>query len=160
MTRTPPADTPFEPEFIAMVRRIFDERITFNHHIGLHLHSLAPMRTVARIAMKPELVGNFTHQRMHGGVTSACLDATGGIAAMASVCARHMDDAPVRRLERFAKLGTIDLRVDFLRPVVGEHFTIVAEVLRSGSRVATTRMEFLGEDGTLLSAGMAAYIVS
>lgn len=154
----PPAA--FEPEFIALLKHIFDERITFNRHIGLRLDEVLPLRTRARIAMKPELVGNFTHQRMHGGVTSACLDAVGGIAAMASVCARHMDDAPLRRVERFAKLGTIDLRVDFLRPVVGEHFSITAEVLRSGSRVATTRMEFLGPDGTLLSAGMAAYIVS
>jgi hypothetical protein len=33
-------------------------------------------------------------------------------------------------------------------------------VLRLGSRVASTRMEFLAVDGTLLSAGAAAYIVS
>lgn len=32
--------------------------------------------------------------------------------------------------------------------------------LRLGSRVATTRMEFLGADGKLLSSGAAAYIVS
>ena len=35
-----------------------------------------------------------------------------------------------------------------------------AEVLRLGSRVASTRMEFVGMDGTLLSTGSAAYIVS
>jgi hypothetical protein len=33
-------------------------------------------------------------------------------------------------------------------------------VLRLGSRVASTRMEFLGPDGTLMSSGAAAYIVS
>ena len=35
-----------------------------------------------------------------------------------------------------------------------------AQVLRLGSRVATTRMEFLGPDGQIMSAGAAAYIVS
>jgi acyl-coenzyme A thioesterase PaaI-like protein len=35
-----------------------------------------------------------------------------------------------------------------------------AEVMRLGSRVASTRMEFLGADGKLLSTGAAAYIVS
>jgi hypothetical protein len=32
--------------------------------------------------------------------------------------------------------------------------------LRLGSRVASTRMEFIGADGKLLSTGSGAYIVS
>jgi hypothetical protein len=32
--------------------------------------------------------------------------------------------------------------------------------MRLGSRVASTRMEFLGADGKLLSCGSGAYIVS
>ena len=79
---------------------------------------------------------------------------------MAAIGARHMDETPLQRLQRFAKLGTIDLRVDYLRPGIGESFELRAEVLRLGSRVASTRMEFLGADGTLLSAAAAAYIVS
>ena len=71
-----------------------------------------------------------------------------------------MDEAPSQRLHRFAKLGTIDLRVDYLRPGIGTHFELRAQVLRLGSRVASTRMEFVGADGTLLSAGSGAYIVS
>ena len=47
-----------------------------------------------------------------------------------------------QRLHRFARLGTIDLRVDYPRPGIGEHFDLRAEVLRLGSRVANTRMEF------------------
>ena len=35
--------------------------------------------------------------------------------AMAAIGARHMDEAPAQRLMRFTKLGTIDLRVDYLR---------------------------------------------
>ena len=35
-----------------------------------------------------------------------------------------------------------------------------AEVIRLGSRVASTRMEFRAADGRLLSTGAAAYIVS
>ena len=49
-----------------------------------------------------------------------------------------MDETPLERLRRFGKLGTIDLRVDYLRPALGERFTLSAEVLRLGSRVATT----------------------
>jgi uncharacterized protein (TIGR00369 family) len=110
--------------------------------------------------MRPELIGHFTHQRLHGGVISATLDAVAGLAVMAAIGARHMDEPVDARLLRFIKLGTIDLRVDYLRPATGPRFTAQASVLRLGSRVASTRMEFLDSEGKLLSTGAAAYIVS
>jgi acyl-coenzyme A thioesterase PaaI-like protein len=150
----------FEPEFITALKDIFEQRIAFNRVLGLQITSVVPERATATIAMKPELIGHFGHQRIHGGVISAGLDAMGGLAVMAAIGARHMDEPPLQRLQRFGKLGTIDLRIDYLRPGIGEAFELRAEVLRLGSRVATTRMEFLGADGKLLSAGAAAYIVS
>ncbi|ART47175.1 thioesterase family protein [Acidovorax carolinensis] len=160
MTKTIATPVEFEPEFIAGVKTIFEEKIVFNHVLGLKVVNLAPERVVARIDMKPELVGHFAYNRIHGGVISAGLDAMGGLAVMAAIGARHMDETPEQRLHRFARLGTIDLRVDYLRPGIGSHFELRAEVLRLGSRVATTRMEFFGPDGVLMSAAAAAYIVS
>jgi uncharacterized protein (TIGR00369 family) len=155
-------DTPiaFEPEFTDGLKRIFEHSIAFNQVLGLKIASISPERVVAHIAMKPELIGHYAFNRIHGGVISAGLDAMGGLAVMAAIGARHMDEAPLQRLHRFAKLGTIDLRVDYLRPGIGESFELRAEVMRLGSRVASTRMEFLGADGKLLSTGSAAYIVS
>jgi uncharacterized protein (TIGR00369 family) len=150
----------FEPEFIKALKDIFEQKIAFNRVLGLQITQIAPERVTARIAMKPELIGHFGHQRIHGGVISAGLDAMGGLAVMAAIGARHMDEPALQRLQRFAKLGTIDLRVDYLRPGLGEAFTLRAEMLRLGSRVASTRMEFLDADGKLLSTGAAAYIVS
>ena len=63
-------------------------------------------------------------------------------------------------MHRFTRVATIDMRVDYLRPGIGEHFEIRAEVMRLGSRVASTRMEFWGADGKLLSTGAGAYIVA
>ena len=156
------ADVPivFEPEFLAPLKRIFEESIVFNKVLGLKIDSITPERVTAHITMKPELVGHYSFNRIHGGVISAGLDAMGGLAVMAAIGARHMDEPPLQRLHRFAKLGTIDLRVDYLRPGIGESFELRAEVMRLGSRVASTRMEFLGADGKLLSTGSAAYIVS
>ena len=54
----------------------------------------------------------------------------------------------------------IDLRIDYLRPGIGERFVLEAEVLRLGSRAASTRMSFLDAQGKLLASGAAAYIVS
>jgi uncharacterized protein (TIGR00369 family) len=161
MTRNPPPGlTEFEPEFVDGLKAIFEERIAFNRVLGLKITTLEPERVCGRIDMKKELVGHFLHNRVHGGAMAAGLDAMGGLACMAAIGARHMDEPPLARLHRFAKLGTIDLRIDYLRPAVGDHFELRAEVLRLGSRVASTRMEFLGADGKLLCTGAAAYIVS
>jgi uncharacterized protein (TIGR00369 family) len=150
----------FEPEFVAGLTRIFDEMIPFNRVLGLKITSLKPGGVTGNIDMRPELIGHFMSSRLHGGVISAGLDATAGVAVMAAIGARHMDEAPTQRLHRFGKLGTIDLRIDYLRPAIGDRFELRANVLRLGSRVATARMEFLGADGTLLASGAAAYIVS
>jgi uncharacterized protein (TIGR00369 family) len=161
MTRHPPAvPAAFEEEFVTGLRAIFEDRIAFNRVLGLKIAELRPDRVIGRIAMKPDLVGHFSFNRLHGGVVSAGLDAMGGLAVMAAIGARHMDEVPAQRLHRFGKLGTIDLRIDYLRPAIGESFELRAEVLRLGSRVASTRMEFLGADGKLLSSGAGAYIIS
>lgn len=150
----------FEAEFVSGLKKIFEEMISFNRVLGLEITAIGPSLACARIQMKPDLVGHFAYNRIHGGVISAVLDAMGSAAVMAALAAKHMDEAPAKRLERFAKLGTIDLRVDYLRPGIGEYFTITANALRVGSRVGSSRMEFCGPDGTLMSTGAAAYIVS
>jgi uncharacterized protein (TIGR00369 family) len=157
-TKTPPIT--FEPEFVARLKQLFEEKIVFNSVIGLKVTSITPERVSGRIDMRQELIGHYAHHRIHGGVISASLDAMGGLAALAAIGARHMDEPPEQRLTRFGKFGTIDLRIDYLRPGVGSHFELHAEVLRLGSRVASTRMAFHGPDGKLLSTGAAAYIVS
>lgn len=161
MPQSPPSlPIVFEPAFVDGVKHIFEQLIVFNSVLGLKIDTIAPESVTAHIAMRPELIGHFAHNRMHGGVISAALDAMGAVAVMAAIGARHMDESPTQRLHRFSKLGTIDLRIDYLRPAIGEHFNLRAEVLRLGSRVASTRMEFLNADGKLLSSGAAAYIVS
>ena len=160
MKKHAPAETPleFEADFVAGLTKIFEEMIVFNQVLGLKIASITPNGVVGRIAMRHELVGS--PNRLHGGVISAGLDAMGGLAVMAAIGARHMDDAIDARLARFAKLGTIDLRIDYLRPALGPRFTATAQTLRLGSRVASTRMEFHDAQSRLLATGSGAYIVS
>ena len=156
-TTTP---TAFEPEFVAALKDVFEERIFFNRMLGLKIDTIGAEGVTGHIDMRPELLGHFLHQRLHGGVISAGLDALGGLAVLAAIGARHMDEPPAQRALRFAKLGTIDLRIDYLRPGIGTRFELRAQVMRLGSRVASTRMEFLGADGKLFSTGSAAYIMA
>jgi uncharacterized protein (TIGR00369 family) len=110
--------------------------------------------------MKAELIGNFVHGILHGGVISSLLDVAGGAMALIGAFDKHQHLSSQERMARLSKLGTIDLRIDYLRPGISDHFELRAEVMRLGSRVASTRMEFLGADGKLLSTGAGAYIVS
>ena len=160
MTKTVAPVADFETDFIEGVKDVFENKIPFNKLLGLKITSLKPDQVTARIDMRAELIGHYAHNRIHGGVISAGLDTMGALAVMAAIGARHMDESPEQRLHRFAKLGTIDLRIDYLRPGIGECFELRAQVMRLGSRVASTRMEFVGLDGKLLSTGAGAYIVS
>ena len=77
----------------------------------------------------------------------------------------HIQPEPILEIEDIAaynkkELSTIDLRVDYLRPGIGAYFDLHAQVMRLGSRVASTRMEFCGADGKLLSTGAAAYMLA
>jgi acyl-coenzyme A thioesterase PaaI-like protein len=90
-------------------RDIFETKIVFNQTLGLKIDRLAPMHCQAHILMKPELVGHYAYNRVHGGVISAALDAMGGLACMCAMGAQHHEEPVLDRLKRFTKLGTIDL---------------------------------------------------
>jgi uncharacterized protein (TIGR00369 family) len=164
--RIHPLNDPNDPagalefDFIEGVREVFEEKIVFNKVLGVKIQSIGSERVVAHIPMRPDLVGHFGYNRIHGGVISASLDALGGLAVLAAMGMRYRDEPVAQRLERFSKLGTIDLRVDYLRPGIGDSFQLTAEVLRLGSRVASTRMSFLDRAGKLLSSGSGTYIVA
>jgi uncharacterized protein (TIGR00369 family) len=57
-------------------------------------------------------------------------------------------------------MATIDLRTDYLRQGIGQHFVASAEVTRLGGRVSSTQMRLVNEEGTLIATGSAAYIVA
>jgi uncharacterized protein (TIGR00369 family) len=144
----------------AALTDLFERRITFNQTLGLVVESARSPEPKIRFAMRPELVGHFLHGRLHGGVISATLDAMGGFALMVAIGEKHADENTMQVLHRFAKMGTIDLRIDYLRPGVGEHFVASAEVTRLGGRIGSTQMRLANDQGVLIATGAAAYVVS
>lgn len=155
-----PIPVEFKAELIEKLKNLFEEQIVFNKLMGLKLQALSAAQAHVSLAMRTELVGNFSEGRLHGGVISAALDTTGGIAVTAALCARYADESFEQHAVRFSKLGTIDLRIDYLRPGISKQFEMRAEVIRLGSRIANTRMEFFGDDGKLLATGNGVYIVA
>ena len=146
--------TPKTREMQAVLKRVMEEHIAFNRLLGLRVESMDPKAPKMRFDMRPELVGNPMRKILHGGVISATLDVAGGLAIMLSV-ASEMETTPTS----FPNMGTIDLRVDYLRPGRGKYFIATARVVRKGSRIAVTHMELHNDTGELIATGGAAYVV-
>jgi uncharacterized protein (TIGR00369 family) len=144
----------------ASLTELFEQRISFNQVLGLKIVTLAPAAPTMRFDMRPELVGHYLYGRLHGGVISAVLDAMGGTALMVAIGEKHVEESADQVLHRFARMGTIDLRVDFLRPGLGAHFLATAEVTRLGGRVGSTQMRLTNDQGTLIATAAAAYMIS
>jgi uncharacterized protein (TIGR00369 family) len=138
---------------------LIEHRITFNQVLGLKVQQLLP-QLLLRFDMRPDLVGHDHYGRLHGGVISAALDGLGGGAIMVGLGERHPHETAEQVMHRFLRIGTIDLRVDFLRPGLGRHFIASAEVTRLGGRVGSTQMRLHNDDGELIATAAAAYIVS
>jgi len=138
---------------------IFEQRIVFNQVLGLKIASVRPGDVRGTVAMRPELVGHAAYGRLHGGVISSVLDAMGALALMVAMAEHHPHENFEQVTHRYARLATIDLRVDFLRQGQGLHFVATAEVSRLGGRVGSTQMRLVNDEGTLIATAAAAYMV-
>lgn len=139
---------------------LFQRQIAFNQVLGLQVESVRMGDVRGRFAMRPELIGHHGYGRLHGGVISAVLDAMGGLALMVGIAQRHPHDSLAQVMQRFNKMGTIDLRVDYLRPGQGPHFVASAEATRLGGRIGSTQMRLLDAEGRLIATGAGAYVVA
>lgn len=162
MTTPLPAPRSAEEQvrFERSLREMFEQHIRFNQLLGLQILSLQPGDVRGRFEMKPELVGHFTYGRLHGGVISSVLDAMAGLALMVAVAERHPGESAMQVMHRFARMGTIDLRVDFLRQGLGRHFEATAKVTRLGGRIGSTQMALHNDEGELIATAAAAFVVS
>ncbi len=155
-----PRNAEEQARFERSLREMFEQHISFNQLLGLKILSLQPGDVRGRFEMKPELVGHFTYGRLHGGVISSVLDAMAGLALMVAIAERHPGESAMQVMHRFARMGTIDLRVDFLRQGLGRHFEAAAQVTRLGGRIGSTQMALHNDEGELIATAAAAFVVS
>ena len=139
--------------FHALVAKVIQDHVPFNRVLGLVAESADPPRL--RFDMRPELIGNARRGILHGGVISAVLDVAAGFAIMLALA----KDAQPGEKPEFPNIGTIDLRVDYLRPGRGRHFIASSRVVRMGNRIAVAHMELVNDAGELIATGGAAYVV-
>ena len=131
----------------ARMVELWEQRITFNQMLGIKVLSLRPGDVRLRLDMRPALVGHYAYGRLHGGAISATLDTMAGMALLVELAEKHADEGADQILHRFNRMGTIDLRVDYLRPS-RRGVALIADVActRTTRQVAFARGEVRHED--------------
>lgn len=130
-----------------LLRQIMEELIPFNRYLGVKLSGAREGFARLEVPFRDELVGDPMRPALHGGVLSALADAAGGAAVWTGL----EDDR--------ARVSTIDLRIDYLRPA--RLVTLVAEatVVRLGNRVgvADVRMFNADAEDVTIATGKGVY---
>ena len=146
-------------QILATVAKTFEERVPFNRNLGFEFE--LPKDGTAKLSfqMRDDLVGNFLRGILHGGVISSSLDVAGGLVAFVALLDQNLVQSFDEGLERFSKMGTVDLRIDFLRPGLGSSFIATGSILRAGRRIAVARMELHNDSGTLIAVGTGTYSI-
>ncbi len=133
-----------------VLRQVMEELIPFNRYLGVKLIEARTGFARLEVPFRDELVGDPMRPALHGGVLSALADAAGGAAVWTG-----LDD------DR-ARVSTIDLRIDYLRPA--RLFTLIAEatVVRLGNRVGVADVRLFNADAedVTVATGKGVYNIT
>jgi uncharacterized protein (TIGR00369 family) len=131
--------------------------LPFHRILGLDEESFDVENGRIRFDMRDDLVGNRHFKILHGGLIASILDIEGGLVLILNGAWRSETSPPTNPLT--LKGGTIDLRIDYLRPGRGKHFEASGAILRRGNKVAVVRTELRNELDELIAAGTGTYLI-
>lgn len=148
-----------QQELLRYLADIYERQMPFDRLLGIKIDSLTMSEVQVRIDMREELIGNFMKGVLHGGVISSLLDLTGGLIAsvelLKSIETKNIDEIG----RRLARIGTVDLRVDYLRGGKGKYFIASGSALRKGQRIAAIRTELINDKNLIIAAGTGTYLI-
>jgi uncharacterized protein (TIGR00369 family) len=132
-----------------LMRQIAEEFIPFNRFLGLKALEIAPGVVTLAIPWRDELIGDPMKGVMHGGVISMLADTTGGLAIWSALTSDT------------ARVSTIDLRVDYLRPGKQEALHAAARTVRVGKTVgvADVRLFQPSDPEATVATGKGVYAI-
>ena len=125
------------------IQRMFDHS-PFISGLGLQVQSLDYERSELTVFMplNPSLERRAGTRQFHGGPIASFIDTVGDFAIGMMVG---------------GGVPTINLRVDYLKPAVGDGITGTARVRRAGRTVAVVDIDVLDERGSLVAVGRGTY---
>jgi uncharacterized protein (TIGR00369 family) len=125
------------------LREIF-RKIPYVQMIGIELVALKRGAATLRLALRDELMRNGGIA--HGGVIASLIDTASAFAVMSG-------------LEPDKTTTTIDLTIQYLRPLAKGQARAQARVLRMGRRVAVVSVDVTDEREVLAATALTSYLV-
>ena len=157
----PPRRSPAEQTRLEVqLREMFEHHIAFHEVVGFEIASFDAQAPALSFYMCPSLIGHYLHGRLHGGVIATALDAVAGLAVIIGIAEKFAHESAEQVAQRFARVGTIDLRTDYLHQGIGKKFTATGRITRLGGRIASVQMTLENETGLLIATGCSSYVVS
>lgn len=123
-------------------------RLSRNHMaawMDLSITSVAAGRVVLSAPWREEFISNPDHRFAHGGILATLLDTAGSYAV-------------ATRLGRPPQ--TVDLRVDYLRPVYEAKLTVEATVFHYGRTLATVDARVFNPGDQTLAVGRMVFLTA
>lgn len=131
--------------------------VPLNRFMGIGPDSFDLESGCIRFDMRDELIGNRSFSILHGGIIAAVLDSEGAFVLALNGVLFEVEGLTTS--QPIIKGGTIDLRVDYLRPGRGKRFVASGTILRQGNKVAVVRSELRNETDELIAVGTGTYLV-
>ena len=130
-----------------VLKHVMEELIPFNRYLGVRMAHAENGLVRLEIPFRDELIGDPLRPALHGGVLSALADAAGGGAVWTGI------------EDQTARVSTIDLRIDYLRPAKLELVVAEARVVRIGNRVgvADVRLYHPSAEAETIATGKGVY---
>lgn len=116
----------------------------FHRWLGVSVREASDEGIVLELPHRPEFSADDDDPYTHGGVIGALIDICGDYA----VAAQLGRDVP-----------TIDMRVDYHRPSIGETLFAHGEVLKLGRLLAVAEARIYNEARKLIASGRGVYFV-
>ncbi|NUP11431.1 MAG: hotdog fold thioesterase [Polyangiaceae bacterium] len=132
-----------------VLRQLAEEWIPFNKVLGVRAVHIEPSDVLLEVGYRDELIGDPVKRALHGGVISALADTAGGLAVWSA-----LDDGR-------ARVSTIDLRVDYLRPGKQEDLRAHATLVRVGKTVGVSdvRLFHPSDEKATIATGKGVYAI-
>ncbi len=139
----PAAKTPPKKMEVADIQATFD-RSPFIGFLGLKVLAVDHEKSTfsARMPLRPELERRAGTKQFHGGPIASFIDTVGDFAI---------------GMLAGGGVPTINLRIDYLRPSVGDYLDATAIVRRAGKTTAVIDIDVFGPDGKLVAVGRGTY---
>jgi len=143
-----------------IIKERFVKEVPFLKLLGIKVSKFDYPEVEMVLDWNNELMGNVVQESLHGGVTATILDSVGGLVAVGNFISTENNLTADYLKTRIGRMGTIDMRVDYLLPGRGTMFTATGRVIRAGKRVTVCRMEMHNDKNDSIALGTGSYLWS